>query len=73
MTQEIPIQRPQREVPIAVDVIAGRSAYHVVCRDCILEAVHAELRAAAGEERAHRRAHPDHRVETREVNSDDPA
>jgi len=71
MTQEIPIQPPTREVPIAVDVLAARPAYHVKCHDCILEAVHADLRGAAGEERAHLRAHPDHRVETREVNSDE--
>jgi len=67
MTQEIPIQPPTREVPIAVDVLAARPAWHVVCHDCICEAVHADLRAAAGEERAHLAAHPDHRVETTEV------
>jgi len=67
MTQEVPIQPPTREVPIAVDVLAGRDAYHVVCHDCICEAVHTSLRAAAGEERAHLRAHPEHRIETREV------
>jgi hypothetical protein len=61
---------PTREVPIAVDVIAGRRAYHVVCHDCILEAVHADLRAAAGEERAHLADHPDHNVETCEVSGE---
>jgi len=61
---------PTREVPIAVDVLAGRPAYHVVCHDCILEAVHADLRAAAGEERAHLAAHPAHRVATREVSGE---
>ena len=60
-------QTPTREVPIAVDALAGRDAYHTVCHDCILEAVHPSLRAAAGEERAHLQAHPDHRVETQEV------
>lgn len=70
MTEEIPMQPPTREVPIAVDELAGRSAWHVVCHDCILEAVHSDLRGAAGEERAHKRAHPDHRVETREVNGE---
>jgi len=60
-------QTPTREVPIAVDVLAARPAFHVVCHDCILEAVHADLRAAAGEERAHLAAHPEHRVETQEV------
>mgnify|MGYP006866536195 CR=1 FL=1 len=58
---------PAREVPMAVDAIAGRAVFHTVCHDCILEAVHADLRAAAGEERAHLAAHPEHRVETREV------
>jgi len=71
MTQETPIQPPTREVPIAVDVLAGRDAYHVVCHDCILEAVHADLRAAVGEERAHQRAHPDHELDVVEVSGDE--
>ena len=70
MTQEIPIQRPGSQLPIAIEAIADRPVYHTVCRDCIMEALHTSLRAAASEERAHRRAHPDHELATAEVADD---
>jgi len=59
-----------REVPIAVDVLAGRPLFHTVCRDCCFEAVHPATRADAAAERTHRDEHPAHRVATREVSGD---
>jgi len=60
-----------REVPIAVDAIAGRPLFHTVCRDCCFEVVHPATPHGASAERTHRNEHPDHRVATTEVSGDE--
>jgi len=54
-------------VPAVVEYMAGRPIYHTTCHDCLMEAVHPSLREAASEERAHRRAHPEHTLSTERV------
>jgi len=50
------------DIPPAAEYIAGQPVYHLVCRDCITEVFDSDLRAIAGEHRAHQRAHPDHEL-----------
>jgi len=69
MSRQPPLHEPERhaDVPALVEHIADRPAYHVACHDCIAEAVHPSLRAAASEERAHKRAHDSHAVTVRRI------
>lgn len=70
MTQEIPERPPSghhtdHRALLTPPDDAGY--WRVVCRDCIMRARHPSLRAAASAERAHLRAHPQHRLLVQEV------
>ena len=56
------VETAEPAIPPAVEHLAGRPIYALVCHDCLLEAYHADLRTIAGEHRAHLRAHPDHEL-----------